>query len=159
MGRRVPKGVPYTPRNHENTLDPQTMSTTLQLTPRLRPVSARLHPRSAWLPLLLLLTLTLSVEVQAQFNFTKGNGAITITGYTGAGGDVTVPGTLEGLPVTSIGVSAFSGYTGLTSVTIPESVTTIRDSAFSGCTGLISVTLGNSVTSIGISAFSGCTGL
>ena len=119
------------------------MSTTLQLTPRLRPVSARLHPRCAWLPLLLLLTLTLSMTVQAQFNFTKANGAITITGYTGAGGDVTVPSTLEGLPVTSIGVSAFSGYTGLTNVTLPNSVISIRDSAFYGCTGLTKRPVGN----------------
>src|SRR4051812_47941535 len=40
IGRRVRKGVPYTPTNHENTLDPRTMSTTLQLTPRLHPLSA-----------------------------------------------------------------------------------------------------------------------
>ena len=131
------------------------MSTTLQLTTRLRPATPRLHPRSAWLPLLFLLTLTLSTAVQAQFSYTKANGAITITGYTGAGGDVTVPSTLEGLPVTYIGVAAFSSYTGLISVTIPDSVTSIRDSAFSDCTGLTSVTLGNSVTSIGIGAFYG----
>ena len=119
------------------------MSTTLRVTTRLRPVSARLHPRSAWRPLLLLLTLTLCTAVQAQFNYTKANGAITISGYTGAGGNVTVPSTLEGLPVTSIGVAAFSGYTGLTSVTLPNSVTTIRDGAFFGCTGLTKRPVGN----------------
>ena len=61
--------------------------------------------------------------------------------------------------VTSIGGSAFSYCTGLTSITIPDSVTSIGDSAFSNCTGLTSVTIGNSVTSIGNSAFYGCTGL
>lgn len=73
--------------NTDNDPDPQTMSTNFQLTTRLRPASARLHPRSAWLPLLLLLTLILSTAVQAQFNFTQANGAITITGYTGGVGN------------------------------------------------------------------------
>ena len=61
--------------------------------------------------------------------------------------------------VTSIGWSAFSGCSGLTSVTIGSSVTSIGDFAFEGCSGLTSVTIGNSVTSIGYSAFSGCSGL
>ena len=43
---------------------------------------------------------------------------------------------------------------GLTSVTIGNSVTSIGDEAFLGCSGLTSVTIPNSVTSIGISAFS-----
>ena len=63
-----------------------------------------------------------------------------------------------GNSVTTIG-SAFSGCTGLTSVTIPNGVTTIGSSAFSSCEGLTSVTFGNGVTSIGSSAFSYCTSL
>ena len=54
---------------------------------------------------------------------------------------------------------AFSDCSGLTSVTIPNSVTFISSYAFSGCSGLTSVTIPNSVTSIGSSAFYGCSGL
>ena len=56
--------------------------------------------------------------------------------------------------VTSIGGSAFSGCSGLTSVTIPSSVTSIGDGAFSGCSGLTSVVIGSGVTTIGSYAFS-----
>jgi hypothetical protein len=42
---------------------------------------------------------------------------------------------------------------------IPDSVTAISQGAFSGCTGLESITIPSSVVSIGYDAFSGCTGL
>ena len=90
--------------------------------------------------------------------------------------------------VTSIGESAFSGCSGLASVTlnsnaivsrdcysnsslkfffgsqvqryiIGNSVTSIGKNAFYDCSGLTSVTIPNSVTSIGSDAFSGCSGL
>ena len=61
--------------------------------------------------------------------------------------------------VTSIGESAFSGCSGLTSLTIPSCVTSIGESAFYGCSGLTSLTIPSSVTSIGESVFFGCSGL
>ena len=61
--------------------------------------------------------------------------------------------------VTSIGLGAFDGCYGLTSINIPNSVTSIGNGTFNGCTGLTSVTIPNSVKSIGIDAFMGCSGL
>ena len=52
--------------------------------------------------------------------------------------------------------NAFWGCSGLTSVTIPNSVTSIGDDAFWGCWSLSSVTIPNSVTTIGENSFYGC---
>ena len=66
---------------------------------------------------------------------------------------------ITGTNVTSISDSAFSGCTGLTSVSIPNSVTSIGDYAFANCRSLTSVVIGNSVTSIGSDAFANCRSL
>jgi len=124
---------------------------------RIRTACAARLPRK--LSGLLLLLLTLPAAVQAQYTYTTNNGTITITGYTGPGGAVTIPSTINGLPVTTIGYQAFYNLGSLTSVTIPNSVTSIGSYAFYACYSLISVTIGNSVTNIGNSAFSHCTSL
>ncbi len=66
---------------------------------------------------------------------------------------MTIPATIDGLPVTSIGDEAFYDCYNLTTVTIPDSVTSIGDEAFFGCYNITRVTIGNSVTNIGFFAF------
>ncbi len=53
----------------------------------------------------------------------------------------------------------FQGCTGLTSITLPNSLDRIGRNCFNGCTSLSSVTIPNSVTEIGESAFTNCTSL
>lgn len=105
----------------------------------------------------LLLTFPAKVHAQAQYTYAVIEGtSASITGYTGSGGDITIPSMIDGLPVSSIGNSAFNGCTSLTTVIIPGSVTSIGSSAFSGCNALTSITIPTSVTSIGSLAFSLC---
>ena len=72
---------------------------------------------------------------------------------------VTIPNTINGTTVTSIGNNAFYRCTSLTSITIPNSVTSIGKGAFSDCISLISITISNSVTTIENSTFFDCSSL
>lgn len=71
-------------------------------------------------------------------------------------GDLVVPETVDGLPVTGIGERAFLGCKGLRRAVIPKSVRSIGDSAFCGCNGLREAVLENGLQSIGSSAFTEC---
>jgi hypothetical protein len=84
------------------------------------------------------------------YEIIPGTNNITITGYTGNGGNVTIPAQIDGKTVTAIG-RAFENK-GLTSIIIPNSVTSIGKLAFDG-NRLTSVTIPGSVTTIGESAF------
>ncbi|MBQ7817771.1 MAG: leucine-rich repeat protein, partial [Oscillospiraceae bacterium] len=74
-------------------------------------------------------------------------------------GSITIPDTLDGYPVTTIGDFAFAHLTNPLSVDTGNSVVIISNSAFLGNTGLESVTLGDSVQSIGTLAFEACENL
>ena len=98
----------------------------------------------------------------------EGDGII-ITGYTGKGGVVGVPETIENLPVLEIGDNAFRGRSAetddpkpgdaITSVVIPDGVRKIGRGAFSDCRNLANVTLPDTVREIREVAFRDCVNL
>jgi len=103
--------------------------------------------------------LAATAQQSGDFTYDSDGSVATITGYTGPGGVVTIPDTIDGLPVTAIAGGAFYASSLLFSVTIPRSVTDIGPSAFNFCPGLMSVTILSSFTSIGNDAFRECHGL
>ena len=68
--------------------------------------------------------------------------------YTGNASSIVVPGSVDNMTVTEIGVSplaegekgVFEGNTTLTSVTLPNSITAIREKSFKNCTNLSTMT-------------------
>ena len=88
------------------------------------------------------------------------NATVTLTGYTGSGGTVTIPGTLNGLPVTRIGTNAFTSNVffsalQITNVLIPNTVTNLGDRAFQMCSNLMGVYFQGNAPSLGANVFSG----
>ena len=101
-----------------------------------------------------------SAASEGYYTYTITDGEATITDVnTSISGDITIPATLGGYSVTTIGYMAFDNCDSLTSVTIPDSVTTIGRWAFDDCDSLTSVTIGDSVTTIGDKAFAHCDSL
>ena len=97
-----------------------------------------------------------------RYNFiTKGKVAEVISNpnkkYRGI---VEIPATVthegETYTVKKIGDNAFYGCSGLTSITIPNSVTSIGNNVFSDCSSLESISIGSGMKSIGSGAFANC---
>ena len=134
--------------------------------------------------------------VEGYWPISDPRNGVIITRYKGPdSGEVVIPKTIGGYEVKKISDGAFQNCTGITSIVIPDSVISIGVSAFSGCTSLSEITVsqdnknyssvdgvlfnkdgselivypkGNGrsaytvpdgVTSIGDSVFSGCTSL
>lgn len=96
----------------------------------------------------------------ADFLYTSdATGSLRITRYTGVGGAVVIPMTIDGRAVTTLGGSAFKGVFSLSSVSIPPTVTMIEDEAFYGCTALTNVVLPSGLRYLGRGAFRECTSL
>ncbi len=97
---------------------------------------------------------------EGYYTYTVLNGEAIITGCDSSiSGDIIIPSTLGGYPVTSIGVWAFGYCNSITNIIIPNNVSEIGNSAFRRCTNLTNITIPDSVTSIDYYAFSDCENL
>lgn len=105
------------------------------------------------------------------YNVSNGMAQVTNEGYFGYNiyystyptGNLIIPDTVSyngiAYPVKTIEILAFSGCTGLTSVSIPNTVYYIGGNAFEGCTGLTSITIPELANYVCAGAFYGCSGL
>ena len=87
------------------------------------------------------------------YRYTAENGGAVLRGWVGSETDVTVPETLDDLPVVCVGENAFRGNAVIVSVTLPEGITRIEAGAFAECSALRAVTLPESLTFIADDAF------
>ena len=102
-----------------------------------------------------------SAATEGSYTYTVTDGKATITAVSNdlyLNGDVVVPSTLGGYPVTAIGDYAFASCP-LESLTIPADIDSLGEGAFYCCTALKNLTLEEGVSSVGAYAFYGCTAL
>ena len=102
-------------------------------------------------------SITASAETYGNYTYRIENGEAYISKVNqNIQGDITVPSTLGGYPVTSIGDWSFYQCDRLVSVTIPDGVKEIGSHAFYTCDNLVSVSIPESVTTMYDSVFSHC---
>ena len=93
-----------------------------------------------------------------DYMFTDNSEAYQITGYHGTATEITLPKSLNNLPIVALNAT-FQNQTQITSVTIPNSYERIGNHTFDGCTNLTKVVMPNTITEIGDYAFKDCSAL
>lgn len=91
---------------------------------------------------------TITYNPSTDFNYTTNAGAITITLYKGPSGEVNVPPTINGHPVTVLGANSFFFNANPTGLRLPDSVTTIMENAVNTCANLHFVICGSGLTAL-----------
>ncbi|MBQ6706066.1 MAG: leucine-rich repeat domain-containing protein [Clostridia bacterium] len=94
-----------------------------------------------------------------EFEYKVYETYIEITKYIGSESIVTVPTTIENLPVKSISDWSLEGCQNITSIILPDGLEEIGYKAFADCSALKEINIPNSVKEIGERAFHGCVSL
>ena len=96
-------------------------------------------------------------DILSYLSYEINNNEVSITDCdTSIGGNIEIPDTIEGYPVTTLGDNAFAQCLNLKGVIIGNNVKTIGYKTFFECFALEELTIGSSVTIIGESAFAKC---
>lgn len=98
-------------------------------------------------------------EPGLTFTLINGRTEYEVSGLGTEKGDIVIPETFRGKPVTGIGNRAFAGKSLLTGVSLGDNITTIGSQAFYNCSYLVNINLPSTLTSIGEQAFQGCRAL
>ena len=102
---------------------------------------------------------TREAESGVRYRLTNNKTAYEAYGIGSASGEIVIPETYRGKPVTKIAEKAFSGESRLTSIEIGENVTELGDRAFFMCSNLTNVTFKGNVSSFGSYVFQSCSKL
>lgn len=98
-------------------------------------------------------------DFRINFVFVADEPQLIIAEYLGNAAQVSIPASIDGLPVCEIGMSAFENNRSLVSVSLPEGLKSTGDCAFSGCSSLENVSLPKGLESISYASFENCDSL
>ena len=92
--------------------------------------------------------------------FTKNETYYSVKAHsTSIPGDIVIPSSYEGLPVTVVEETAFMNCSEITSVQLPDTIASIGKYAFANCTKLVSINIPGSVNGLYEATFYKCTSL
>lgn len=90
-------------------------------------------------------------------------GTVSVARASNITGEIIIPQTVErdgiSYTVTSVSNNGFSGASGITKITLPETCVNIPSGAFQGCTSLLSINLPEGITIINAGTFYNCSSL
>ncbi len=98
-------------------------------------------------------------KTQGYFKYIRSDDGVHITEYTGPGGDVYIPDTIDDGVIVGIEEEVFWYRDDITAVRLPQYLEIIGERAFQGCSALTSLVLPDTVYELRDACFDSCTAL
>ena len=103
-----------------------------------------------------------NLKLSGNFGYINNGGNIKIVYYKGANqvnGEIVVPETIDGCPVTAIQERVFTDLSKIVKVTLPQSLTSMGKYVFNNCSSLTEITIPDGITAIEEGTFKYCRSL